>query len=145
MQVNKIVLQATAKQIKAYFANREKLPSQANSNEGCAAFSSSDIILTTLCNELSDKVTQGKLPNFGAAMYKFNGNSTLLKKCCDCPNNPNPFKTRNAARNAAESALKAWLLNAEKYINEGSEEAETEQTEVINVGRIGKMPIKYIK
>lgn len=145
MQVNKIVLQATAKQIKAYFSNREKLLSQANSNEGCAAFSSSDIILTTLCNELSDKVTQGKLPNFGAAMYKFNSNSTLLKKCCDCPNNPNNFKTRNGARNAAESALKAWLLNAEKAVNEVSDFQDEQQTEIINVGKTGKMPIKYIK
>lgn len=144
MQVNKIVLQGTIKQIKAYFSNRAKLPEQANSNEGCTAFSSSDIILTTLCNELSDKVTQGKLPNFGASMYKFNNGSTLLKACCDCPNNPNPFRTRNGARNAAESSLKAWLLNAEKAVNEDIE-VEQQQTEIINVGKATKMPIKYIK
>jgi hypothetical protein len=144
MQVNKIVLQATAKQIKAYFTNREKLPTQANSNEECSKFSANDVILTTLCNEMSNKVTENKLPSFGTSMFKFNNNSTLLKKCCDCPNNPNPFRTRNAARNAAESALKAWLLNAEKYSNEGGE-IEDEQTQIINVGRDGKMPIKYIK
>jgi len=144
MQVNKIVLQGTIKQIKAFFANREKLPTQANSNEECSKFSSSDIILVTLCNELSDKVTQQKLPTFGASMFRFNNNSTLLRACCDCPNNPNPFRTRNAARNAAESALKAWLLSAEKAMNEGADIEETQQ-EIINVGRSGKMPIKYIK
>ena len=145
MQVNKASLRATIKQIQNYFAGREKLPAQANSNEGCSAFSANDLILTNLCNELSEKVNAQKLPSFGASMFKCNNNSTLLKRCCDCPNGANPFTTRNAARNAAEKSLKTWLLNAEKQLDSIENETENETVETIIVGKEGKMPIKYIR
>lgn len=119
MPISRFTIENYVLEINEYFRARTKKKEALSIAECNSYFKTTDSYLRTIISGMKNQIRKERIPTFGIPVTHINVSpkGILGKKCCDCPNEPVPFKKKNQLRRIGEKYMTDWAQLAQMHLD----------------------------